>query len=600
MDRPPPSKPDPPAGLAEVERALSVLKGRHPEHERLQREDEERRKKRREEIEAEASTARRKQLARTSKIGGAAGAVLIVVAVIAVVARREMARRARLDEAADPYRGMGFALVDTSSRGEPGKLDASVPPGCILAASTAPSAKIKVSYAGGTMEGPSPVFGCICAGADVNVTSDVSSGEGLVLLRAEASTFGGSRAFAFLPLQMGTIVKSDAACADASLDAWLETKRWSAAPVAAGASAPRPAPPVDAATNDAWFAADPRRSVLTTAGFKLATIVKTNAPFAVAEVPAESCVLLAPSVPTASPSIRLKGGAIAVGPAAGNVGWCTSTEQSVIVQREGEPSKDGSAGDITVLIAPAGRVGGIAGESELADRAALPLRAMAVPAADHGWSAKQFLVASSISDALVKLANGPELGSDPEARIVALSLDKPNLLSSDSPDGVYSYCDPSLDNSNFSLCVFSGTHKWRIDGASDASCGLARTKHPAWMFTMQTVSEPAALKVEAQMLKLARTLKREGFEPTTIEAVTELDQGAEVLGRANEDAMVVVALSAVEPWAFPYTDGPAWTLGEAPRVIPIKPLERVKVNATSKTLPPKAARRSVVFRHVVH
>src|SRR5262245_4434624 len=125
-DAPPPSRPDPPASeLAEVERALSVLKGRHPEHERLRREDEERRKKRQAEIDAEAGAARKKSRARNAKIGGVVTAVVVVVAIVGVSARREITRRTRLDEAADPYRGMGFALVESSTRGEPGKVDTS-------------------------------------------------------------------------------------------------------------------------------------------------------------------------------------------------------------------------------------------------------------------------------------------------------------------------------------------------------------------------------------------------------------------------------------------------------------------------------------------
>ena len=46
MQRPPPKKPKTPDDLAEVERALSVLKGRNPEFERARREDEEARAQR--------------------------------------------------------------------------------------------------------------------------------------------------------------------------------------------------------------------------------------------------------------------------------------------------------------------------------------------------------------------------------------------------------------------------------------------------------------------------------------------------------------------------------------------------------------------------
>jgi hypothetical protein len=144
--------------------------------------------------------------------------------------------------------------------------------------------------------------------------------------------------------------------------------------------------------------------------------------------------------------------------------------------------------------------------------------------------------------------------------------------------------------------VFSGTQKWRVDGAADAVAGVARSKLPFWLLAVQGVSEPVALRREVQLIGLARRLVRDGFEPTTIEAVTEIDKGAEVLGRANEDAIVVLGLAPTDPWVFPYTDGPTWSLEGEPRIVPIKPLERVVVTTTAKTLPPKATRRTIVFR----
>jgi hypothetical protein len=597
MDAPPPKKADPPAGLAEVERALSVLKGRHPEHERLLREDEEKRKMRSAELEAVALATRRRLRGRQLVIGLSVTVVVAAVSVIGFVVRGEVTRRARLEAAADAFRGMGFALVESSSRGEPSKLTASLPPGCLLATATSSaSSRLRVTYAGGSLEGPGPVFACLCVGSEVTVTADVPAGEGLVLLRSEASAFGGSRAFPFLPFKAATIGRTDQACAEASLDAWLEGKRWSQEAVAPGKDSP--SAPADAATKSAWFAADPKRALLSSAGFTVSSVLKPDAPFTIVDVPAETCVLLAVKTPDA-PSLRLKGGALAIGPTAGNLGWCTSAAANVLVQGDAEHEHESErANDIVVLLAPAARIGGLFGLTELAERGGLPLAATAVAASDHGWDAKAVLLASAIPESLITVANAPDLGADAQARIVMLSVEKPNTIVSDAPDGVYSYCDPALENATGSLCVFSGQHRWRVDGSADVAAGIARARHPFWLFTLQSADDPAALKVEAQMVNLARRLRRDGFEPTTIDAVTELDRGAEVLGRAGEDAMVVVALAPAEPWAFPLTDGPAWGLDGEPRVVPIKPLERVTVTPGAKTrpLPPKAIRRSVVFR----
>lgn len=583
----PPPKPkskQTPEDLAEVERALSVLQGRHPEHERVRREDEESRARRSAELDAVSTLETRRIRSRRALMVGGVTAVGIVAVAGAVVLRSELARRGRIEEAADPFRAMGFVVVDTSSRGEPSKVAAEVPAGCVLATSST-GANVRIAHAGGAVEGPVPVLTCLCEGGRVTVTGEMKAGEGLALLRMDASAFGGSRAFAFLPFAPGTTGQSDQACAEGSLDAWLDAERWVQE---SPAGAAHPSAAVTPAAGERWLTADPRRAALRSAGFDLRAIVRPEAPFAVVEVAAESCVLLVASRPDDRPSLRLKGGTLAVGPAPGNTLWCTAAAALVLAQREG-------AGELGVLSAPAARMGGLAGAREASARAELPIGAATVPAGDRGWSARQVLLASGIPETLITSADAPDLGGDAEARIVALSLEKPGALVADLPPDVFSFCEPALDKALSTVCVFSGPQKWRADGAGTVA-GLARAKHPFWLFGLQGVNEPAALKAETQLVNLARRLRREGFEPTTIEAVTDLDRGAEVLGRANEDAIVAFALAPVAPWVFPYTDGPAWGLEGEPRIVPIAPLERVTVTGVSKSLPPKAIRRTVVFR----
>ncbi len=157
-----------------------------------------------------------------------------------------------------------------------------------------------------------------------------------------------------------------------------------------------------------------------------------------------------------------------------------------------------------------------------------------------------------------------------------------------------------MNDSSASLCIFSGAQRWKIEGA-DSVAGIARAKTPFWLFGLEKVSEPVALKRQTQIITLARALHREGFEPTTIEAVTEMDKGTEVLGRANEDAIIALMLSPTEPWVIPLaeTSDVSWSLDAgAPRVVKLKTLERVMLVPPPKTkLPPKDKRRSVVFRH---
>lgn len=590
MAAPTPKPKQTPEDLAEVERALSVLHGRHPDHERVRREDEERRAHRKAALDAQSTLEARRVRARRALVGAGIAAVGVVALAGGVLLRDELARRGRIEETTAPYRALGFTLVETSRRGEPSTIEANVPAGCLLVASPTNGAKVRLAHAGGAVEGPAPLLTCLCEGGRVAVSADSKGGVGLALLSTKASTLGGSRAFAFLPFEPGTTGQSDQACAEGALDTWLDEKRWTQQARAGAARPLAPDASVDAAESARWLAADPKRAALRDAGFELRALVKPEAPFALVEVPAESCVFLAVEAPGDKPTLRMKGGSLAVGPAAGNAAWCTSAEASVLAQREG-------AGELAVLIAPAARVGGLAGVREMTARARMTLGAATVPPRDRGWSAKQVLLASAIPESLITVADAPDLGGDPEARVVAVSVERPKTLIAETPPDVFSFCEPQLGTTSATVCAFSGPQKWRVDGA-DVVAGVARAKHPFWLFGLQSVTEPMALKRETQLVDLARRLRREGFEPTTIDGVTELDKGVEILGRADEDAIVALALAPTAPWVFPYSDrlGAPWNLEGEPRIIPIKPLERVVLTATTKTLPPKATRRTVVFR----
>lgn len=567
----PPKPKETPDELAEVERALSVLQGRHPEHERVRREGEEARRKRQEQIDAAARVAERAALKRRLVTGAIVAGVLVVGVAGGVVFRGEIARRGRVEQLTDPFRAMGFVVLQTGSRGAPGKLEANAEAGCLLAASTAET-PMRVERAGGAVEGPGPVLWCTCEPERVAVSADVGEEGGVALLRVDAASIGGSMAFPFLPFKPATTARGDEACALGSLDAWIAAKH-----------APKPAP------DPAWLKAEPAREVLGRVGFEVAATLERATPFAVLDVPEQRCLLATSARAEDKLSLRLPSGPELVPPTAGAVGWCTSTAATAMIAREGE-------GAVNVLVAPAARVGGLEGLRELASAASVPLVATALASSDHAWDARQLLLASAVPEAVITTASGPSIAPDPEARVVALSFGTPNALTSESPDDVFSYCEPPLtDETRQAVCVFSGPQTWHLN-TKDAKGGLARSKLPFWLFGLKDVSEPVALQVETRLVSLARRLRREGFEPTTLEAITELPDAVEILGRSNEDAVVAVSLAPAAPWAFPLTDGPAWTLEGEPRVLPIKPLETLKLRGAGKPLPPKAVRRTVVFR----
>lgn len=567
------SKEKTPDDLAEVERALSVLKGRTPEFERARREDEEARRKRRAAIESASHEEARR--ARTRRV--LTGAIVVVVAGFAVwggtVFRSEVARRGHVEEASDAYRAMGFVVAETSGRSAPGRLEETTDKGCFVAVSTG-EAPIVVTRAAGAIEGTGPVVFCTCATEKVTVTSNVDAAGGLALLRIDAAAIGGSRAFAFLPFEPGTTAASDEACADESLDAWVEGKRYPA----------QPAPPEGWAKTDAGAA-------LARLGFSAIGAVPEDRPFSVIDLPKDSCtVALAGREDVLA--LRLRGGTKPIAKAAGAFGWCAPAPATVIVERKGK-------GEVTVVAAPAARVGGTVGLAE--ELAAAGVRvapeAMGVAPEDHAWNGKQLLVASAVPEGMIATANAPEIAPDAEARIVAASFGRPNALLAEPGDEVFSFCEPALGGESLdAMCVFSGKHRWKLASAESVG-GVARAKMPFWLFGLDGVSDPAAMKAAADLVTFARRMRRRGFEPTTIEAMTETPSGLEVLGRAGEDAIVALGVAPVAPWIFPYTDGPAWRLeDEEPRIVPIGTLEKVRLSSVLRALPSKDTRRSVVFR----
>jgi hypothetical protein len=571
----PPPKPKAPDDLAEVERALSVLQGRHPEHERARREQEETRAKRQAELDATAKIELVKTRKRQAKIGAIAGAALVVLTVVFILVRREVVRHGKLDRSTEPYRAQGFVVTDTTTRGAPGKLDATPEAGCYVAVST-DAAPLEVTRGPATAKGPAPVLFCTCdAALPVTVTSQVAEGGGLSLMKIDAAVIGGSKAFAFSPVKGATLLKTDDACADATLDAWIDAKH---------------APP---AAPDAKWLTDPKRAPLVAAGGKVIATLAADKPFAVMDVPKESCLLVVSDVATDHVSLRAKGGTTPFPAVEGSFAWCAQADGAYMLQRDG-------TGTVDAVALPAVKMGGVRGlRTVLADAEIAP-KMVAVAPNDLAWDAMQYLLASAVPEALITTGSTPDVSPEPEARLVAMTFATPNALVPELQTDTYSYCEPTLDEKmREGMCFFSGSQTWRA-GGREASGGLARAKLPFWLFGLKGVNDPVALKAGLRLVDIARSLKAQGFEATAMEAVTEVPGGVEVLGRAHEDAIVAVGAAPMPPWVFTYTDGPDWTLDDAPRIIPIKTLQTLKLTASGhRLLPAKDKRRSVIFRHAV-
>ena len=126
--------------------------------------------------------------------------------------------------------------------------------------------------------------------------------------------------------------------------------------------------------------------------------------------------------------------------------------------------------------------------------------------------------------------------------------------------------------------------------------GIARAPLPFWLAPIETWQDPAAIELIPKLLGLARQIGADGFVPTLLEGVTELADGIRVVGRANEDAVVAIGLGLASPWVFPYTSGRAWSVGESPAIVPLRPGDSVKLTASPLPNVPLDRRRTVVFR----
>lgn len=569
----PPTKPKKaPDDLAEVERALSVLQGRHPEHERTRREDEAVRKRRAAQIDHVAHHETKRVRSRRLRIVLVVTPIIALFAFIGVFGRREMARRARVDAVSESFRAFGFTALETSLRGSTGHIAATPEPGCLLAVST-DTKPVSITRSGVAVSTAAPALFCTCATERVVVASPVGAEGGIALLRADAALLGGSRAFAYAPFKPASTLLLDEPCSEASLDAWIEAKRY-------------PHPPVD----DAWLAAAPGRAALLASGFHVVAVARADLPFLVVEVPKESCIVATSAQPSDRLGLRMKGESPLVAEGRGTIARCAQTEATVVLSREG-------AGAITVLVGPA-TVGGIVGLREVAASAGLLISASAVPTTERAWDAKQLLLASAIPEAIITTGSAPDVPPDLDARIVALSLETLNAITFEVAPDVRSSCVPALDaKPREALCVFSGPQKWRSPGSGEgAAGGLARSKLPFWLYTMQGVKDPAALVAISKLIALARVLGRAGFAPTTLEALVERPNGVEVLGRTGEDAVVAVGVGPSDPWIYTLAEDASWTLDDPPQISLVKPLEKTTLVTSLTKLPPLTTRRTVVFR----
>ena len=572
-----PPKPPPKSriGLNEVERAISVLEGRHPEHEKIRRQTREAAEQRRGQLAIELS--RKARARRRRRFTLALGTLLAAAAGYATwrVAVRSRALHAALDTVEAPFLARGFAAIASNELTAKRTLEVDLPGASCFVATTTVDGPLRAQVGGSPIEGPRSVAWCSCEAGHATLEAPPASGPaGLAVLRIDSAALGGPLARSWVDFTPGAWGEGGRECADAALDAWITSRAPGAPP------------------GDAWFEANPKQAGLRHAGLRVAATIDPSHAFAIVRAAAGDCAI-AIGKPGDTLSLRGAGGAWLVSQAPGALAWCSSTADPLTVWRDGTRP-------VGVVAAPALRIGGVLGARECAEGVGVSIAPEAtwLRAEDLPFDAQALLRASGLSE-VISSPLGVEPGP-PDGRVVALAL-TPDASVVSEPEGVVIACDPPLAaGTRESLCAHSAPVSWF--NRKDAQAGSARGVLPMWLSPLEGHREIDAVARIPELLALTRRLARDGFEATALEGVTELPDGVRIVGRAGEDAVVAVGLEPKPPWALPYFEaakGVPWDLGDAPRVVALGPGDAVKL----VSLPPSTAalnvRRTVVFRHAV-
>lgn len=576
-DLPPkPEKPGKAKGaepLAEVERALSVLQGRHPDAVRTERETTAALAAKKAAADARDKTFNAEDTKRW--VGrGLLGALVLAVVGAAVGLYSHRAGRGRSVEEAlapklAPYLAHGWARVSPGRFAqEEVALDAAEPTCFMAFASRAPGdGNITIDRLAGALEGADSVAWCACGAEQATVRLHDPRAGGLAVLSVAAPQIGGDHGLFFVE-PLAHVIAPPNECSHASLDAWLEK----------GAVVSPKEDALDSQTKNA----------LKRVGFEVAGSAAPGRPFAVLPPQAESCALALSTVPADLLSLRLPGGERAVSDVKGPLAFCANKAATVTVWRKGK-------GELVVERIDANRVGGRHGLSAALARMGLGSIDAWLPEDDVAWDASATLRATGVVPAEISgVTDGAIVKA---ARVIALSL-AGAVAKVDAINSLSYLCEPPLtDTSKTALCAEATGLSWHQVGDVGKS-GIAEAPLPFWLQAFAGPVNHSGLTLQLSLLKLAERLTLEGFEPTTLDGVTETDDGAKVNGRGGSDAIVAVQLTHEDPWVSPCSEGAAWTLDHDPVVVPLQAGAQSTLSCVPKVA--KASdRRTVVFRHAL-
>ncbi len=557
--------------LEEVERALSVLGGRHPEQVRAQREAAEATERRRAEHDRQAAADRKRSMKR-----GAIGAFAVVVVGAAALSYfRFQSSRAAIDAELAPlvgrYTALGFDALPRGTFAPEDRAEVTTNPGDCYAFTAARGAQMRIERPIGSSGAQGEALVCTCASENVVVTTIGAAP--LRALHVAGNTFGGSRAVPYrFHDHPPTIVAGDDACADDALAAFARDRRYGKQ---------------DA--DGAWLAAHP---AFVESGFTTVASAPAALPFVFVDGSGAAGTSQRQVDPAASRCYVAAGADLTLWTIAdqaqkplhgkGAIAWCAEKEAPFVVEHA-------SGAGMTVVSAPSKRIGGALGLREIAARASLPVSVW-MRDEERAEIAADALRASVVPDPVAVPAQTIEASQTKDARVLVFSTTTRETFSSNEADF---RCAPALGEPE-SLCVQLRALTWRAPPPG-VVCAAAYGPLPFWMSVLADIHDPAAVDAQLALVTIARKLSARGFSPGVIEGVTERADSVEILGRSGDDAVVAIGIWPVAPFIHPYSDDMPWSLDGEPRVIPLAGGARVSLPVHGANVPVEK-RRTVVFR----
>jgi hypothetical protein len=324
-------------------------------------------------------------------------------------------------------------------------------------------------------------------------------------------------------------------------------------------------------------------------------MVDSKVAFVALHAKAQSCYLAATISKNSMIYLRAPNGTRFDDKPASAIAFCTyGSDVALSIWRDkGQPS------DIAVLRAPALKVGGSAGTRAVAMRNGhADARAILLPD-DLTDDAKASLLSSTVQESTLVVANENGLPGKLDDRVAAFSLAQSASFLPEVSPRVPTVCLPSFavsDGFRAFTCAQQHTQIWKANG-NKQNQGAVEGRLPFWLSVLSDQSDAAALEATVRALAFAQRMTLLGFEPSTVDGVTDQPTGATVMGRPGKTEVVAVGITRSKPYLFPLSpSGATWALDSPIPIAPLAEGKTISLRSRASLGSDKASRRVVVFR----